>query len=34
MNELTHNFVVLIRELVGIDLEVVAGNYVAPIPQA
>ncbi len=27
MNELTHNFVILIRELAGIDLESIAGKY-------
>ncbi|MGA8429268.1 MAG: hypothetical protein WB729_05575 [Candidatus Sulfotelmatobacter sp.] len=33
MNELTHNFVVLIRELGGIDLEAVAAKYSASAPQ-
>jgi hypothetical protein len=33
MNELTHNFVVMIRELNGIDLEAVAGKYDTSIPQ-
>jgi hypothetical protein len=33
MNDLTHNFVVLIRELAGIDLEVVTGKYSASVPQ-
>jgi hypothetical protein len=33
MNELTHNFVVLIRELGGIDLEAVAAKYAASAPQ-
>jgi hypothetical protein len=32
MTELTHNFVVLIRELAGIDLEVVVGKYIASVP--
>lgn len=33
MNELTHNFVVLVRELAGIDLEAVAGKYIASASQ-
>lgn len=33
MTELTHNFVVLIRELAGIDVEAVAGKCVASVPQ-
>jgi hypothetical protein len=33
MNELTHNFVILIRELAGIDLESIAGKYATAAPQ-
>jgi succinyl-CoA synthetase beta subunit len=33
MNELTHNFVILIRELAGIDLEAVAGKHAAAAQQ-
>jgi len=33
MNQLTHNFVILIRELAGIDLESVAGKNSAPAQQ-
>lgn len=33
MNELTHNFAVLIRELAGIDLESMAGRYTAAVRQ-
>jgi hypothetical protein len=33
MNELTHNFAVLIRELAGIDLESMAGKYIAAARQ-
>jgi len=33
MNELTHNFAVLIRELAGIDLESMAGKYAAAARQ-
>jgi hypothetical protein len=33
MNELTHNFAILIRELAGIDLESVAGKHAAAAQQ-
>jgi hypothetical protein len=33
MNELTHNFVILIHELTGIDLESIAGKYAAAAPE-
>jgi hypothetical protein len=33
MNELTRNFVVLIRELAGVDLDAVASRYAASVPQ-
>jgi len=33
MNELTHNFAVLIRELAGIDLASMAGKYTAAARQ-
>src|ERR1700733_12486395 len=33
MSELTHNFVILIRELAGIDLESIAGKHIGADPQ-
>jgi hypothetical protein len=33
MNQLTHNFVILIRELAGIDLESITGKYAAAAPE-
>jgi hypothetical protein len=33
MNELTHNFAVLIRDLAGVDLDAVASRYAASVPQ-
>jgi len=33
MSELTHNFVILIRELAGIDLELIAAEYMAAARQ-
>jgi hypothetical protein len=32
MNELTHNFAVLMSELAGIDVELVARNYLSSVP--
>jgi hypothetical protein len=33
MNELTHNFAVLMSELTGIDVELVARKYLTSVPQ-
>jgi len=33
MNELTHNFAVLMSELTGIDIELVARKYLTSVPQ-
>jgi hypothetical protein len=33
MNELTHNFAVLMSELAGIDVELVVRKYLTSVPQ-